>query len=326
MEINTTLSASIGVAREKANYDAACKRLLSEKIILAWILKCCVKEFQDYDVREIADHFIESQPQVSSLTVTPDETGSMIQGLSQESASLTEGKVFFDIYFYATIPGTEETIQLIINVEAQNKFYPGYPLIKRGVFYSGRMISAQDGTVFTKSHYEKLRKVYSIWICTNPPKERRNTITRYHIAEENLVGHVHEDVRNYDLLSVIMICLGKPDGKDSVQNDGGLLKLLGTLLSREALPEEKRRILRDEFDIPMTRTMEKEVSLMCNLSDGVWEDGIARGIERGIERGLVMALRNLMDSMGWSVEQAMDALRIPETNREAYAAQITEQA
>ena len=210
---------------------------------------------------------------------------------------------------------------MIVNVEAQNKFYPGYPLIKRGVFYGSRMISAQDGSVFTKSHYEKLRKVYSIWICTNPPKKRENTITRYHITEENLIGNVHEKVEYYDLLSVIMICLGKPDG----ENEDGLLKLLETLLSREMPPEEKKRILRDEFDIPMTQTLEKEVSLMCNLSDGVWEDGVAQGMAQGMEKGLVTALQNLMESMGWSIEQAMNALRIPEADRQGYAAQIAKQ-
>ena len=56
-------------------------------------------------------------------------------------------------------------IALIINVEAQNDFYPGYPLIKRGIYYCCRMISSQYGREFTGPHYEKIKKVYSIWIC-----------------------------------------------------------------------------------------------------------------------------------------------------------------
>ena len=60
------------------------------------------------------------------------------------------------------------------------------------------------------------------------------------------MGAVREDVRNYDLLSVVMICLGGADGEDYQ----GLLKLLGVLLSRDTLPEEKKRVLRDEFHIP----------------------------------------------------------------------------
>ena len=37
MNTDTTLAKNIRVADEKASYDAACKRLLSEKIILAWV-------------------------------------------------------------------------------------------------------------------------------------------------------------------------------------------------------------------------------------------------------------------------------------------------
>lgn len=52
------------------------------------------------------------------------------------------------------------------------------------------MISAQYGTEFTEAHYEKIKKVYSIWICMNPPKNRENSITSYLISEKNLIGDV----------------------------------------------------------------------------------------------------------------------------------------
>lgn len=58
----------------------------------------------------------------------------------------------------ATAPKSGELIRLIINVEAQNNFYPGYPLIKRGIYYCSRMISAQYGTEFSASHYEDIKK------------------------------------------------------------------------------------------------------------------------------------------------------------------------
>lgn len=77
------------------------------------------------------------------------------------------------------------------------------------------MVSSQYGTVFTKSHYGKIKKVYSIWICTDPPKYRQNTIDRYAVSEENCVGEIKEPKRNYDLLSALMICLGDPQKGES---------------------------------------------------------------------------------------------------------------
>ena len=36
------------------------------------------------------------------------------------------------------------------------------------------MISEQYGTIFTNEHYEEIQKVYSIWICPDPAKKRKN--------------------------------------------------------------------------------------------------------------------------------------------------------
>lgn len=41
MEIENTLAKNITAAGDKAAYNAACKRLLANKIILAWIEELC---------------------------------------------------------------------------------------------------------------------------------------------------------------------------------------------------------------------------------------------------------------------------------------------
>ena len=182
------------------------------------------------------------------------------------------------------------------------------------------MISSQYGSEFTETHYEKIRKVYSIWICSNPPKKRENTITRYCVQEENLVGQVLEQKENYDLLTVVMICLGHAGDN----NYTGILKLLDVLLSSEKEAEEKKKILQEDFDIAMTKTLESEVSAMCNLSKGVEERGIAIGLERGMETGTLNAIQNLMETLKLTAEQAMEALKVPEEEKVKYAGMLKE--
>lgn len=147
------------------------------------------------------------------MAVAPDESNqaTMIHGTGNEDITLTEGTVTYDIRFLAAAPRSGELIRLIVNIEAQNDFYPGYPLIKRAIYYCSRMISSQYGTEFINAHYENIKKVYSIWICMNPPKNRKNSITRYHITEENLVGCVKERKADYDLMAAVMICLGEEE-------------------------------------------------------------------------------------------------------------------
>ena len=106
--------------------------------------------------------------------------------------------------------------------------------------------------------------------------------------------------------------------------------MLDVLLSHETSEAEKRRILQDEYDIQMTRTMESEVSVMCNLSKGVMEKGIAKGMEKGraegMEKGILMSIRSLMETMGWTLDQAMTALKVPEAEQQTYRSLLEKQS
>lgn len=308
MEINTPIAEDIHVTDRNAQYDAACKRLLSQKIILAWIMRSCLEEYRDCDVKDIAEKYIEGTPQVGEVAVAPDETNApRIRGMGSQDTSLTESSSVYDIRFMASAPASDEIIQMIINVEAHNKFNPSYPLVKRAIYYCGRMITAQNGTEFVHSEYQKIKKVVSIWVCMAPPNERKNSITRYHLAEENLIGNVKEPVRNYDLIDVVMVCLGG----ETKENYDGVLKLLDVLLSPKAGEAKKRQVLEDEFDIPMTETLKAEVHQMCNLSEGVRDLGRAEGF--------LASIRSLMANTGWPLEEAMEILGVPETDRPKYA-------
>ena len=271
----------------------------------------------DCDVSDIETKYIEGEPEIGSVGVHAETTnppksqkGSKIHGISNENATDTEGKVTFDIRFYALTPADERVI-LIINVEAQNDFYPGYSLIKRAIYYGCRQISAQYGSEFEKAEYGNIKKVYSLWICFDSPQNRRNTITMYKITEKQLVGEVYEDVACYDLMSVIMICLGT--SKD--ERYTGLLKLLDVWMSGLSI-QDKGAVLKSEFhtDLP-ERLLEKEVK-MCNYSAFVEN--------RGIRKGKAEALVNLMKKLKLSLEQALDTLSIPETEWDEYRALVAQ--
>ena len=86
------------------------------------------------------------------------------------------------------------------------------------------------------------------------------------------------------------------------------------MLSREREVAEKKKILEEGFEIEMTKTLESEVSTMCNLSKGVEE--------KGIEKGILFSIKSLMETMGWSAEQAMGGLKIPESERDKYITEL----
>lgn len=156
------LAQSISQVDADARYDEGVKRLLANKSILAVIMKECVPEYRGCTVREIAEKYIEGEPQIGAVGVDADETNrnisATIHGANTEDVTLTEGTIRYDVRFYATAPSEDGLIGLILNVEAQNRYNAGYPLLKRAIYYCSRMISAQYGTEFTKGEYGKSRK------------------------------------------------------------------------------------------------------------------------------------------------------------------------
>lgn len=123
-------------------------------------------------MEDIATRYIEGDARIDQVMVGVDaqedqkdnQAGqsrnqiTSIHGIGTEDTSLREGSVSYDLRFLAMLLDSAEQIHLIINLEVQNQFHPGYPLIKRGIYYGGRMLSAQYGTEFTGSHYERLKK------------------------------------------------------------------------------------------------------------------------------------------------------------------------
>ena len=267
--MNTALARNIDYSEDKIRYDAACRNILADKHILAWILKGTLTEYKNNTIEEILKCI--EPPEIATARVEDTNAPERVVGISDSDKNLFEGDIFYDIRFSAS---TKDTLSnLIINIEEQNDFYPGYPILKRATYYCGRMISAQNGTIFSGQDYGKLRKVVSIWICPNPPKKQEYTILRYATKEEQVIGESKRPVSEYDLTSIILISLGSPEERK--END--VLKLLSVLLSTEIEPKNKKGILEDSFKIPMTAKMIEEVINMGSVIDGVERRGIEKG-------------------------------------------------
>ena len=282
--MNTELKSAVMATDRDAQYDNSAKRLIAHKIIVARILVKTVEEFKGMDPLEVAA-LIEGLPYISAVPVEPGLTnavhfqnGQRLVGFNTENQELNEGLVRFDIVFYVRMK--DGLSQIIINVEAQKDEPSDYKILNRAVFYVSRLISSQKEKDFENSSYDDIKCVYSIWICMNMEE---NTMSHIHLTKEDLIGS-YEWKGNLDLLNIIMIGLAKelPEHDEAYE----LHRLLGALLSRELTIDEKLDIIGNEYDIPLEENFRKDMSTMCNLSQGVKEEGIAIGRAEG-EAGLI---------------------------------------
>ncbi len=286
-------------------YDEYCKKILSNKQILARIMKECVSEYRDIPVEEIPS-YIENDPQ---LDVSVDDETDKIQGRNVEDQSVHGAEIKYDILFDAKLPNSEENekIGLFINIEAQNSSNTPYPILSRAVYYCSRLLAKQKNMQggFQNSEFQNLKKVYSIWIVMNSSKAMEGVLNKYTITEECLETKYHFPKEDYDKLSVVMIYLKREyDIKD---NKNGMMKMLNLLFKAKMPAEDKKYQLSKNYGIMMTRAIDEVMDGMCDLSKGVREEGRVEG--------LAEAVTNIMKTMNKTMDEAMNLSGVDEAIR-----------
>ena len=238
-------------------------------------------------------------------------SGQRITGLNTENQEHAEGLVRFDIVFYVRMK--DGLSQIIINVEAQKDEPQRYGILNRAVFYVSRLISSQKERDFENTEYDDIKRVYSIWVCMNMEE---NSLSHIHLVKDDLVGY-HDWRGKLDLFNIVMIGLAKKLPKQGEQYE--LHRLLGALFAEGLTAGERLNIIKEEYDIPIEQTIEQEVDVMCNLSQGIKEAGIAEGrvegraeeiIETGYEFGLSEQdiLERLQKKLSISLQKAQEYL------------------
>ena len=113
---------------------------------------------------------------------------------------------------------------------------------------------------------------------------------RYDLAGKYI--DTQQYILDYDLMNVIMVCLGESDTKEC----RGIIRMLHSLLVAEIPAAEKKRIVHEEYGIPINKEIDKEVDDMCNISLLYINRGRAEGIEIGEFREKVNVITELLKS------------------------------
>ncbi|MED9805602.1 MAG: hypothetical protein UGE21_01740, partial [Lachnospiraceae bacterium] len=139
------------------------------------------------------------------------------------------------------------------------------------------------------------------WICMNMEE---NSMSHIHLTKEDMMGS--QPWRGgLDLFHIVMIGIGKdlPGQEENYE----LHRFLGTIFSQKLAVEEKLHIMKTEYDISEEEDFRKDVNEMCNLGEGIMEEGIAIGETRGIAIGESRTIRS-MHKNGFTAEQIAAAI------------------
>ena len=141
--------------KDKKVDDSRFKSLVHDSHVLTWFIRSNVDEFKNSSIEEIR----------SCLDI--GSNGRTVIGRETEIISPNSRKAIPDTIFELRLPGSDDRVALLINIEGQNNPNPGYPLEKRVEFYASGFVFSQRGIYFKNKDYGNLRKVYSIWYILN---------------------------------------------------------------------------------------------------------------------------------------------------------------
>lgn len=298
--MNTEIANAVNAAGDKAQYDTRVKRLLAQKSILAHILVKTVDEFKGMKPEDVVK-YIEGEPSISVVPVEPglanmektDATGQRIVGLNTENAEINEGLVRFDIIFYVRMKNGLS--QIIVNIEAQKDEPTEYKILNRAIFYVSRLISSQKERDFVNTNYDDIKQVFSIWICMNMDD---NSLSHIHLTKDEMLKPCNWK-GNLDLLNIVLIGITNeiPEHDEKYE----MHRLIGALLSSELKEQEKLDIIEHEYNIPISQEFRGDVSIMCNLSQGIEDKAIAKIVMNMYKIGYTP--NQIADAVGVSVDE-----------------------
>ena len=287
---------------DNLQYDEGFKSMFAYKALLAITLKALIPEYKDSSVEDIRDKYIQGDPVGNSDRINLSGTG------------VEDGKVKYDIRFDSLLPEpTGKHMRVLINIEGQkdSKSLP-YDIVTRGIYYACNMISSEYGTVFDHSHYEKMEKVYSIWISMTPDKKAKGNILRYKITEENHSSDYRKNREDYDKLEVILMNLGPIDDTASMNyNEKVIFGIYTDIFSGSGKSKEVIEKLENEFGVEFPRTAKEAIDTVCNLNEVIEERGRIEGREQGAEQAKLENAIRLIANGKLPLEDIASCLDLP---------------
>ena len=258
---NTELASAMETRGKGKAIDDYCKRVLSNKDVVSFILEKLVLDNKGYcGIKE------------SNIV---DE-------------SIPGARIEYDKLYEVKLPKTK----IFVNIEAQSKENPGYPLINRAVYYVSRLIDRQKNKSegFMKSRYGEMKEVYSIWIIMDMDVKK----------EKMIEVHTFPEKEDKTLMNIIMVYPLKEDSENEV------IRFLHILFVSDMEPAKKKQILEEKYQIKMTRELEEAMDDMCNVIE-YYE---RKSRLEGEVNTTLKAIEKIEKNMYLSREEAMDVLEI----------------
>lgn len=297
--------------------DRNFKQIFSEPRIALWFLKALMPELNiNLENTDSLNSYL-----YWDIDVTKLEEGGLITKFATQLSEGVTGKVSdFDILFDLK-HGPNELDIFTINIEMQRKNSHKYNMLARSIYYASKILS---NVLNRGEDYNKLHKVYSIWILDfnfyqdDIPIHSTGLNTFYRKSASTITNNKDDRVcipleAEADLLEVVFIELKKID---NIHNANQLFDFLKVLKTNEGSLQEKIKALCG-IQVKEDATM----SRFASFTEELLEEGRAEGRQEGRAEGRAEGKAEVIINMkakGFTVNQIAEILDMTEENIKQY--------
>ena len=228
--------------------------LFSLKSVVARVVKACVPEFANFTLELIADECLEDF-QDDSGRCHPE----VVKVLLTKRPLPNGSKMDCDLLIKLNPPVSHrgEWKPQLLNIEIQNDSRKLDRCIRRGMLYASGLYYMEYGMIYTYPKFEDAWKVNSIWICPTAPDERQGTIldfrTTIRCDPADSCNNLCPD--SFDILRLTFVNVGG----DSDLGQKDIRGFVWALTAPSLSPAERKKILKEDFGMDMTQTVEETI-------------------------------------------------------------------
>ncbi|MBR4899748.1 MAG: hypothetical protein IKZ46_02325 [Victivallales bacterium] len=233
--------------------DNWAKGLFTIKNVIARLVKACLPDFAPFPEETIANECLDD---------FQDKTGQFhsefAKGLPPQRPLPNGAQMDCDLLFELHPPNCMigKLSSQLLNIEVQNDSRQLDRCIGRGMLYASGLYYMEYGAIYTYPRFEDSWPVNSIWVCPTAPLHRQGTLLDFRTTVNCKPNSAYcLSPQSYDKIRLTFL---------NVSSDSGLGKkdifgFIWALMTASLSPEDRKRILQEEFNMQMTQPIEETI-------------------------------------------------------------------
>ena len=277
---------------ERENVMGLCaKTVFRNRRLLAELFGYLTEEFRGIDADEI------------EKCIVTDENGVPVD-FSTELFDPDTGSVRLATIAEAAVPGKNKCIRLGFNLGIQARTDTQYSLTDRAQMDVAMMLATQNEESAGGREYQDLKRCYSVWVCPKSSGDLDGKAFAYSIQplSSNTVSTDFDS-----LMDIVMVYPGRSEDRE----EKSVTDMLSLVFSKGLDTERCQKILDVKYKIDIDLSSLERVK----MTDWVAEIK-ADGIKEGRNRKSAEAVIGVMNKFGCSIDEALDAVNVAESDRD----------